>query len=101
MDKFGIFNLLNSFLKTNGENSPKTFDDSTDKNKDLLSTISSVLSGNSTPNPPQKENSQPMPPPHSLVPLQSQMLSTMISHDEFIKRVNKSNDTNNSKKNDI
>ncbi len=85
MDKFGIFKLLNSFLspsannKTDGEKENSA-------NGDILKSLLSSLSSNST----DKKDTAPVAPKPTTkptVPLQSGMLYTMNSHDEFIKRV--------------
>ena len=71
MDKFGVFNLLGSLLsKTQQENSSPT--------NQFLST-----DHNNT-----ERNTKSLTPPH---PLQSGMINTMTSHDEFIKRVKQKN----------
>lgn len=85
MDKFGIFKLLNSFLspsannKTDGEKENSA-------NGDILKSLISSLSSN---NSDKKDTAPvaPKPPTKPTVPLQSGMLYTMNSHDEFIKRV--------------
>ncbi len=81
MDKFGIFNLLNSFFplgKTeNGQNtSPSS------QNSDLLSNLISSLTNNKNPEN-KSENNLSAPP----LPLQNSMLSTINSHDAIVKRV--------------
>ena len=82
MDKFGIFKLLNSFFnfyeqsKENPTNNPTPFS--------VENLFSSLKETQQTPT----ENSQVVEinkPP--LAPLQSSMLYTMSSHDEFVKRV--------------
>lgn len=69
MDKFGIFNLLNNFLKNN-------FDPAQPKNTDQI-----VAKSDSSEKPEETKTSNS--------PLQSKMLATMTSHDEFVKRVQK------------
>lgn len=73
LDKFGIFKLLTSFLGQNGQNSTINTPSSPLDANSLLG----VFSGES----PKKDN--PLPPP----PLQNKMLSTLSSHDDFVKRV--------------
>ena len=80
MDKFGIFKLLGSFLesyKALGENSNA---DLQKKDNPLSKILSSFT---------QKPNPAPTPTPAQAVPLplQSGMINTMKSHDEFVKRV--------------
>ena len=73
MDKFGVFNLLSSLLtKTQQENTttPNNF---------------------STPN--QEKSEQVSPRFSTPLPLQADMIKTMTSHDEFIKRVKQKNKT--------
>lgn len=82
MDKFGIFKLLNSFLDFYGKNSSEN-----------SSPLSSLFKGFS---PPKERENVPPAPQNDLkqkkenAPLQQQMLSTMRSHDEVVKRVNAS-----------
>ncbi len=71
MDKFGIFNLLNSFL---GFASEKKDGDNAD---------SSPAPRYSTPDIPAEKP--------EFLPLQQGMLSTMRTHDEFVKRVREKN----------
>ncbi len=81
MDKFGIFNLLNSFFSFNKTENGQTNDNST-QSADLLSNILSTFSNNkSSENKPEK--TQVSPP----LPLQNSMLSTINSHDAIVKRV--------------
>lgn len=88
MDKFGIFNLLNSFFPLNGSsssNNSQSEEKNSDPNANPLSGILNALNGNIQKNSTaeKKENQLPKPAP----PLQSGMLSIMNSHDAFIKRV--------------
>ncbi len=81
MDKFGIFNLLNSFFplnKTENEQSKDTSSNSTD----LLSNLISSLTNNKS-----NQTKSEKPTNHSPTPLQSSMLSTINSHDAIVKRV--------------
>lgn len=92
MDKFGVFKLLNSFFnfyeqnKGNFANNP-TQDKSAEQNplSDVLSMISNKNQHNKNNQPQAKK------PEKTYAPLQSSMLSTMNSHDEFIKRVKEKN----------
>ena len=82
MDKFGIFKLLNSFFDFYNKNSDKT-----------SSPLSSLFKSATVPtekenSPPRSENKSPNRTANA--PLQQQMLSTMRSHDEVVKRVNSS-----------
>ena len=79
MDKFGIFNLLGSFLDAYKKQAQNPQENLT-KSPNPLSNIFSSL-----PSPKPTENN-PSPPP---TPLQQSMVATMRSHDEFVKRVNK------------
>ena len=81
MDKFGIFNILNSLLGS--KNTSDSF------NKEQSSGLNSLLGAlTPTPNqtPPQEKNTSTPP-----LPLQESMISTMNRHDEFIKRVKNKN----------
>ena len=85
MDKFGIFNLLNSFFPMTSQKSEATLNNTT-VSGDLLSNLLSSL----TKGVDDKKNLQPEikkstnNAPH---PLQEQMLLTLSSHDAFVKRV--------------
>lgn len=76
MDKFGIFNILSSFLgqsfKNSGENSA-----------DYSYSAPPSLAENSESTTAEKRATLP--------PLQHSMLKTMQSHDEFVKRVRAKN----------
>lgn len=76
MDKFGIFKLLNSFLDNYKNQATNTTAPDT-----LLNGIETLFPKKS--NPPK-----PSDPPY---PLQKNMLSTMQSHDQFVKRVKEKN----------
>ena len=78
MDKFGIFNLLGSFLDAY-KNQAQERPENTGENQNPL--LKMLTNQNKTPSP-----QKPVP---TMVPLQQNMLSTMHSHDEFVKRVNK------------
>ena len=88
MDKFGIFNLLNSFLGL--------YDKSQNAAKNENDTQPTVSSAASSPkNEPTAPQSASQKNPHSTSraapPLQAGMLTVMRSHDEFIKRVKEKN----------
>ena len=75
MDKFGIFSLLNSFSSLlNKEKNEKPSNEET-------------ISSNETKN----EGTENIP----FAPLQEQMVQTITSHDEFVKRVMKENKKRN------
>lgn len=78
MDKFGIFKLLNSFFSFYS-NAQK--ENSNSDKKEELTPLTNILSSL------EKKNSPPIEKPVTPAPLQAQMLSTMRSHDEFVKRV--------------
>lgn len=81
MDKFGIFNLLNSFFPlTKSENGQNTPDSPT--TNDLLGNLLSSLSNNKKVETDNKKATLSTP-----LPLQSSMLSTINSHDQIVKRV--------------
>ncbi len=86
MDKFGIFNLLNSFFtpaKPQSQQSDANSTAPTNNANDFLSNLLNSLSntnGNKQQSPPQ--NKEPTYPP-----LQSGMIGVMNEHDAFIKRV--------------
>ena len=85
MDKFGIFNLLGSLINQNSQNANISTIKNEEK-KDALSTlISSLLQTKNTTSPQPKVQAEEK---KILPPLNAKMLSTMNSHDEFIKRVN-------------
>jgi hypothetical protein len=88
MDKFGIFNLLNSFFSLNRQKSQST---DNENNKTSLDSILSTLTNSLKNNTPNKE--EPPKKQAPFAPLQSSMLSTMSSHDQFIKRVKEKNKT--------
>ncbi len=93
MDKFGIFNLLNSFLGSTLNNSNTNSDTTAHEDgkksttlNDLFSALSPILGNNN-----KKENNETQNKTTSEnkkhAPLQSGMLNTIKSHDDFIKRV--------------
>ena len=82
MDKFGIFKLINSFFSFYS-NAQK--ENSGDKIKEDIVPLNSLLSSLEAKNSTQqKEILTPKP-------LQAQMLATMRSHDDFVKRVKNNN----------
>lgn len=96
MDKFGIFKLITSLFDFYKQN--KTENDS---DSDINSKESSFET-------PKKQNEQTIPnskketspndsrklPNYAAVPLKSQMIKTITSHDELVKRVNAKNNSN-------
>ena len=81
MDKFGIFNLLNSFFSFNKAESGQS-ENNANQPADLLGNLLSTFSNNkSSENKPEKT------PLSSPMPLQNSMLSTINSHDQIVKRV--------------
>ncbi len=94
MDKFGIFNLLNSFLNLSGDkdsqNSQSPAQSSATPN-DFLSGLLNNLN-NPTNNQPANQNEKEITAPRKpLAPLQRKMLSTMSTHDQIINRINDKN----------
>ncbi len=88
MNKFGIFNLLGSLLSKNPNANQQNVDNSSSQKNDFLSSISSLFSSSSKNNSPIAEKKKEEKATFSAPPpLQSKMLYTMTSHDEFIKRV--------------
>ena len=105
MDKFGFFNLLNSFFPKNFQNDPKdepNKPNSPDFLTDLFSNISKQNQQNfssnnptqngatntsATPNLNATKNSSNQNAVKTFAPLQHGMLSTMANHDHFVKRV--------------
>ena len=84
MDKFGIFNLLSALSSLNGQNSQQ---ETGEKTQPVLDKILTAL----TQNINTKNTDPPQAVPPAFKPLQSSMLSTMTSHDEFVKRVKEKN----------
>ena len=85
MDKFGIFKLLNSFLDAYQKPADKenVSNDKPPTDNSVLSAFSNLLK----PTPAPQKQSKPL----SQSPLQQNMVATMISHDEFVKRVKEKN----------
>ncbi len=111
MDKFGIFKLLNSFFDFYKQNSTESSTSSSTSQSPLsnaTSNLFSSLNGNSLGSSPTNssapqgekidknpgnnlsEKSSPSISTHG-APLQEKMLSTMRSHDDFVKRVSEKN----------
>ncbi len=97
MDKFGIFKLLNSFLSQNGQNNTSQTENplGAQNNENPLATLLNSLTkgtkssaDNISPPAPKTQNDN-----KTFAPLQSAMLSTMNSHDQFVKRVKEKNKT--------
>jgi|GEM_PF-1718862 len=96
MDKFGIFNLINSLLTPKpSENSSSTSTD-TKENSPLSSLLSGLLNSNGDKNEQNKHLPSPevKPTPKKIAPLQSSMLNTIKNHDQLIRRVNGLNKIN-------
>ena len=95
MDKFGIFNLLNSFFPLNAQNSEQTSNLKSTNGlaNNLISSLGkSLFSQTDTAQTDAKslpKESEKMLSPH---PLQKGMISTINSHDEFVKRVKQKHD---------
>jgi len=98
MDKFGVFSLLNSFLKyfANGKGDSNPVSDESQSNdlapsnaNENSPTLSSLLSSFIGKKNDEKKSapSTPIEPTQVNTPLQSGMLATMRSHDDFVKRV--------------
>ncbi len=86
MDKFGIFNILNSLFSLNNQKNPTENANSAPFSLDKF--LSSFNNNNSqTP----AVNTKPLPEKKVFAPLQSSMLCTMHSHDQFVKRVKEKN----------
>lgn len=88
MDKFGVFNILNSLFSLTGQSEPsKTNEKKPFTLDNLLSTITENLNKNSKPEVAKKQDENKK----VFAPLQTSMLSTMHSHDAFVKRVKEKN----------
>lgn len=89
MDKFGIFNILNSFFNKKEQTNEQPTLTSNQNNGEQTDFLSSLLNSLSAKPQAQQNISKPqqkvVSPPQ--MPLQAQMLNTMRSHDDFIKRV--------------
>ena len=94
MDKFGIFNLINALLPKDGESKTENLSDKTDTENAISSLFSSIKNNFSgKTDAPLKPEKSTQRVPKSVPPLQTKMLSTMNSHDEFIKRVKEKHPT--------
>ena len=81
MDKFGIFNLLNSFFSFNKSENGQSGNSSAPSSELLGNLLNSLSSNKQAENNNQKAT---LSPP---MPLQNSMLSTINSHDAIVKRV--------------
>ena len=90
MDKFGIFNLLNSFFPLNSQKNENSTVISTTSGlaNNLISSLGKSLFNQST-SQPNNEQAKPYDNTKQAVPmpLQKSMLLTINSHDEIVKRV--------------
>ena len=104
MDKFGIFNLINSLFSLNNSNDKKeenvqnnTKESSSNENLNSSNSILDLFKGLSTPNP--KENTQNQTSETNKQKTQLHMealLKQMQMHEDFVKRV-KTNEQINQK----
>lgn len=90
MDKFGIFKLINSFFNFCEQNKSQKNENNRQENNGLNGILSALMPKES---PAQQQKESKEQPPKNFAPLQSSMLSTMNSHDQFIKRVKEKNPT--------
>ncbi len=81
MDKFGIFNLLNSFFSLGKTENGQT-ENNSPQSAELLSNFLSSFAGNKKVDNDNKKDC--LAPP---LPLQNSMISTINSHDQIVKRV--------------
>ena len=90
MNKFGIFNLINSFydLYKNVQTSPtaQTTNGTPSSTPQIIPAVSSLLTS-LTNKPPTQAPEQKQPQQKPKIPLQQGMLSAMHSHDNFVKKV--------------
>ncbi len=88
MDKFGIFNLINSFLDyyENKKETPKK-DDPTPQNENPIFKKTNTEKGTT------QQNSKPdtVTKSHNKSPLINSLISTINLHDKFVERVYKNN----------
>ena len=91
MDKFGIFNLLNSFFPLTSQKNTEGTNNGSVSSELISNLLSSFTKNTNTPKGQEnkKENSI-VSPPH---PLQEQMLLTVSNHDAFVNRVKKGQKT--------
>ena len=90
MDKFGIFKLLSSFLNSYQTNSSGEKTNTANQNGNVLETLVKSFTSQTDKNTKgslSEQKPQPVQEQKPYLPLQAGMLSTMRSHDEFIKRV--------------
>ena len=95
MDKFGFFNLLNSYFSLNTQNSQKNDRQNTPP-ADILGNLFSNLSNQNQPDLsslPKANATSPTEKSTPQAPLQQNMLFTMANHDDFVKRVKQKNKT--------
>ena len=90
MDKFGIFNLLNSFLNLSspqnvGNSNPNQVENPPEQN--VLGNLLSAINGK--PTPPEQKTQTAVEPKNT--PLTLNMLSTIHAHDQHVKRVQSKN----------
>ena len=86
MDKFGIFNLLNSFFPLSEKKNEQSSNNISNQNNLLSTLFSSLSKGQSSSDNKTQTNQTASLPPH---PLQEQMLLTVTNHDALVKRVKK------------
>lgn len=91
MDKFGIFNLLNSFFSAKTDQTEQPQDENSSAPNLLDAVITAVKDKAISPSNDSKTTHGAEKNTH-LRPLQSSMLSTMTSHEDFIKRVKQKNE---------
>lgn len=82
MDKFGIFNLLNSFLSVYQNNKTACPD---------VNAHTPNASEAAAPVPRPAETAKSVPPRANVPPLQASMLNVLSSHDAFVRRVREKN----------
>lgn len=97
MDKFGVFNLLNSFLNFYSEKYSEKTDlkngGKTGKNSDLLNSLSSLLSKKESGNTAsdgikaKPKTSEPKTNETKITPLYNPMLAAMKTHERAVKRI--------------
>jgi hypothetical protein len=94
LDKFGVFKLLNSFLNTAKQQSGNTNGQNEQSGTDFINAISSILQNGIGAKPNAFATpDNPAPTKKVSPPLQSAMLNTMRSHDDFVKRVTNKNNS--------
>lgn len=97
MEKFGIFNFLNTFLGLNKEEKPaqdaaeqvKPTSTPTENLAGLGNLFKNLLEETSAP--PAKDKSSAANSPSPAKPLNGALINAMRTHDEFIKRVKAKN----------